>query len=194
MKFVDRDWHYTYHERLASYKVIVKRPLLAEPKGIAREVIKAYALAEGKDSITGFKFILYEDTIDQIRYVIEKLKQVPYSRRAQAITWQPWKDIYADSPPCLQRIWCRVVGDKLVMHVHMRSNDAMKASFMNMYAFTELQKLIAEELNLETGYYLHVADSYHIYERDWRWAEVFTKQIESGVSKKYWKFSKILTN
>ena len=73
------------------------------------------------------------------------------------------------------------------MHVHFRSNDTMKAAFMNMFAFTELQKHIAEKLNVGVGYYLHIADSYHIYESDWKWAEKFVEQIKNGASKRYWK-------
>ena len=123
---------------------------------------------------------------DQISYVVEKLKEAPFSRRAQAITWQPWKDCKTDSPPCLQRVWFRVVEGKLVMHAHMRSNDALKAAFMNMYAFTELQRKVAEELGVPVGYYMHVADSYHVYERDWKWAEKFAEQVASGSSRRYW--------
>jgi len=124
--------------------------------------------------------------VDQIEYVIKKLEKAPHSRRAQAITWQPWKDINSDHPPCLQRIWCRVIDGKLVMHVHIRSNDAFKAAFMNMFALTELQRCIAERLGVGMGYYLHIADSYHIYERDWKWAEKFAEQVKNGTSKKYW--------
>ncbi len=369
---VGKDWHYTYHERLFNY------------------------------TVNG-------NTVNQIEYVIKKLKKVPYSRRAQAITWKPWKDINVDSPPCLQRAWFRVMEDKLVLHVHLRSldyrepvlifhdgevelipigevyeeglwknssvpsvgedlkiewmpvtncirhelgksekiyevrllsgrwirltrdhalftyrggrivavptialkkgdlvliskriprptglvnvpslilrskatygsnrsyfriinvdrdeikklkrmhsivprgkassmirkhgtgalvkssldsdvtfdvvkeireveptcnyaydlsvpphenfigghagivvhnsNDALKAAFMNMIAFTELQRSVAKKLGIKVGYYLHVADSYHVYERDWKWAEKFVEQIESGRSKRYW--------
>jgi len=124
--------------------------------------------------------------IDQIKYVVEKLSKTPYSRRAQAITWMPWKDINADSPPCVQRLWFRVIDEKLALHVHMRSNDAMKAAFMNMYALTELQRLVAKSIGVEPGYYLHIADSYHIYERDWKWAEKFVKQVKEGSSKRLW--------
>ncbi|MGB9816520.1 MAG: thymidylate synthase [Desulfurococcaceae archaeon] len=124
--------------------------------------------------------------INQIEKIIEKLKKAPYSRRAQAITWQPWKDLDLDHPPCLQRCWFRVIEGKLVMHVHMRSNDAFKAAFMNMYAFTELQRYVAEQIKVEPGYYMHVADSYHVYERDWKWFNKFIEQIKNGESKKRW--------
>ncbi|MEM0282455.1 MAG: thymidylate synthase, partial [Desulfurococcaceae archaeon] len=67
-----------------------------------------------------FNYRLPNDVIiNQIDEVIKKLKKAPYTRRAQAITWQPWKDLEAEHPPCLQRIWFRVVEGKLAMHAHM---------------------------------------------------------------------------
>jgi len=119
--------------------------------------------------------------------LVEKLRKAPFSRRAQAITWQPWKDLETEHPPCLQRLWFRIVEGKLVMHVHMRSNDALKAAYMNMYAFTELQKYVAKQLGVEVGRYLHIADSYHVYERDWKWFKAFVEQIKSGESRKKWR-------
>jgi len=126
------------------------------------------------------------EVVNQIEVLIEKLKKTPYTRRAQAITWQPWRDLYSQYPPCLQRLWFRVVNGELIMHVNMRSNDAFKAAFMNMYAFTELQKYVAEKLGVEVGYYLHIADSYHVYERDWKWFYKFIEQIKTGESRKKW--------
>ena len=159
---VGRDWHYTYHERLFNYIPVFKQ------------------------DDTELERMAEYQSVNQIEYIISKLRQAPFSRRAIAVTWKPWLDENTDSPPCLIYLWCRVVEGRLVMHVHMRSNDALKASFMNMYAYTELQKYIAERLNVEAGYYLHIADSFHVYERDWKWFKAFIKQIESGESKKYW--------
>jgi len=127
------------------------------------------------------------EPINQIERVVEKLRKTPYSRRAQAITWQPWKDPCLEHPPCLQRCWFRVVSGRLAMHVHMRSNDALKAAFMNMYAFTELQRHVARELGVETGYYIHIADSYHVYERDWKWFKALVEQIKNGATRKRWR-------
>ncbi|MCP4375955.1 MAG: hypothetical protein GY794_07250 [bacterium] len=100
---------------------------------------------------------------DQIGAIIEKLRAVPYTRRAQAVTWQVWNDMTIDDPTCLQRLWFRIADDKLHMNIHMRSNDAFKAAFMNMYAFTELQRVVAAEIGVEPGEYMHIADSFHIY-------------------------------
>ena len=100
---------------------------------------------------------------DQIAGAVEKLKAAPHTRRAQAITWQVWNDMTIADPACLQRLWCRISDGRLHMNIHIRSNDAFKASFMNMYAFTELQAMMAAELGVGVGQYMHIADSFHIY-------------------------------
>ena len=100
---------------------------------------------------------------DQVAAAIDRLKKVPYTRRAQAVTWQVWNDMSIDDPACLQRLWFRISGGRLHMNCHIRSNDAYKAAFMNMYAFTELQRHVAEAVGVEPGEYIHIADSFHIY-------------------------------
>jgi len=102
-------------------------------------------------------------SFDQIAAAVEKLKAVPYTRRAQAVTWQVWNDMKISDPPCLQRMWFRISDGRLHMNVHIRSNDAFKAAFMNMHAFTELQAAVAGEVGVEPGEYIHIADSFHIY-------------------------------
>lgn len=107
--------------------------------------------------------------IDQFAFIINKLSETPHSRRAQAITWKPDVDPTVDDPACLQRMWFRIFGDELRLNVHMRSNDAFKATFMNMWAFTDLQRYVAEEVSkrlgkeLKLGAYCHIVDSFHIY-------------------------------
>ncbi len=100
---------------------------------------------------------------DQIDGVVHRLRNVPYTRRAQAVTYQVWNDMDVDDPTCLQRLWFRISDGRLHMNCHMRSNDAFKAAFMNMYAFTELQAEIAARLDIAPGHYMHIADSFHIY-------------------------------
>ena len=123
--------------------------------------------------------------IDQIEYAINALAEAPHTRRAQAITWKPWEDAGIHDPACLQRLWFRVFGDELVMNVHMRSNDAFKAAFMNMYAFTDLQRLVADELSarigrkIGVGQYTHIADSFHIYGAYFEEFEGFLKTLEA---------------
>ena len=121
--------------------------------------------------------------INQFNYLIEKLASAPHSRRAQAITWKPDVDPAVDDPACLQRMWFRVHGDELRMNVHMRSNDAYKAAFMNMWAFTALQQFVAEAVSrrahrtLRPGAYAHIADSFHIYGSYFREFEGFLNSV-----------------
>jgi len=55
------------------------------------------------------------------------------------------------------------------MNTHWRSRDAFKAAFMNMFAFTDLQKIIAQRIsektgkNIEVGRHTDITDSFHIY-------------------------------
>jgi len=118
-------------------------------------------------------------TFDQLAAAVEKIRAVPHTRRAQAVTWQVWNDMTIDDPACLQRLWFRIAGGKLHMNIHIRSNDAFKAAFMNMYAFTELQRTLAEQVGVEPGEYIHVADSFHIYGSYFDEFEGFLKTVAS---------------
>jgi thymidylate synthase len=141
-------WTYTYHQRLFAYCPI--------------ENIK------DKNPKKPFK------KTDQIQYIIDCLSQTGHSRRAQAITWMPTADPQTEHPPCLQRLWCRLINDNkgslsLNMNTHWRSRDLYKAWFMNVYALTELQKIIAQKISekinkpVTVGRYVDISDSLHIY-------------------------------
>ncbi len=119
-----------------------------------------------------FTYPACEAKLDQIDYIVKKLSQVPYSRRAQAITWSVDLDPPVDDAPCLQRAWCRIVGEEeltLNMNTHWRSRDGYKAAFMNIFAITDLQKLIAQRISqnlgreIKVGRYVDISDSFHIY-------------------------------
>ncbi|MDD1719219.1 MAG: thymidylate synthase [Methanoregulaceae archaeon] len=103
--------------------------------------------------------------IDQIEYIIQKLREAPLSRRAMAITWNPFIDERLNECPCLQLLQCNIREGKLHMKVVFRSNDMLTASGANMFALVHLQKLIADRLNIPCGSYTHIALVPHIYYR-----------------------------
>lgn len=103
---------------------------------------------------------------NQIKKAIAQLKECGYTRRANVSTWQPWNDPNIEDCPCLQSLLFRVENDKLNMNVRFRSNDLLKATFPNMIALTELQRLVAKEVGVEVGEYVHLSDSMHIYSKD----------------------------
>ena len=101
--------------------------------------------------------------IDQIEYIIRNLKEKPYSRRAQAITWRPLVDPFHIDPPCLQRIYMRVKDNKLLMQTTWRSRDLFRAWEANVNGMIRIQKYVADQLSLEMGHYLDFSNSLHIY-------------------------------
>ena len=101
--------------------------------------------------------------IDQIAYIINKLKSHATSRRAIAITWNPVIDETLDACPCLQLIQCVIREGRLHMRVIFRSNDMLTASGANMYALVQLQKFIGDSLGVRCGTYTHISLVPHIY-------------------------------
>ncbi len=141
-------WTYTYHERLFAYSPVENIRDADSPKPFEK--------------------------VNQIQYIIDYLSQAGHSRRAQAITWMPTADPTTDDPPCLQRIWCRLLANDagelaLNMNTHWRSRDLYKAWFMNVYALTDLQRTIADGIArkrgepVRVGRYVDISDSLHIY-------------------------------
>jgi len=101
--------------------------------------------------------------VDQIAYIVEKLRSSPETRRAIAITWNPVIDEKLDDCPCLQLVQCVVREGKLDMRVIFRSNDMLTAAGANMYALVQLQKSIADQLGIPCGTYTHISLVPHIY-------------------------------
>lgn len=101
--------------------------------------------------------------INQLNDMINKLKKNPHTRRAQAITWKPLADSYYINTPCLQRIFMRIIDDKLNMQTTWRGRDLFRAWGANVNGMIQIQKKVAEELNVELGHYLDFSDSLHIY-------------------------------
>jgi len=148
----EEGWSYSYHDRLFNWPEIGGWQKIEE--------------------LVGQKIDL--PFVDQINTLIVKLASTPHSRRTQAVTWNPLIDAEHHEPPCLQRIWCRVVKSEsdlylLEMNTNWRSRDAFKAAFMNMYAITELQRLMASKISeisgrkIGVGRYVDISDSFHIY-------------------------------
>ena len=101
--------------------------------------------------------------VNQIEYIIQKLKQKPFSRRAQAITWRPLVDPFHSDPPCLQRIYMRIKDDQLIMQTTWRSRDLFRAWEANVNGMIRIQKYVADQLNVGVGHYLDFSNSLHIY-------------------------------
>lgn len=144
------NWKYTYHDRMTNYYV---------------------------DDSKNFP---ETHQYDQIKFIIEDLRRNPYSRRAVIDVRDNSEDAYSDDPACLQHLQFFIRDNKLHCKVLFRSNDACKATFMNAYALIMLQKRIADCLGIEVGTYVHRANSFHCYERDFQLLEKYVNRIETS--------------
>uniref|UniRef100_A0A7C4R7W0 Thymidylate synthase/dCMP hydroxymethylase domain-containing protein n=1 Tax=candidate division CPR3 bacterium TaxID=2268181 RepID=A0A7C4R7W0_UNCC3 len=143
--WVGDGWDYTYHERIFEYKT--------------------------KDGTI----------INQITNMIAQIKQNfvekgrVSGRDFQVTSWMPWNDPFVDDPPCFQRAHFRLLkneegeGFLLDMGTDWRSRDLFKAWLMNVFAFTDLQRIIAKRVSealgvpVTPGKYIDYSNSLHLY-------------------------------
>jgi thymidylate synthase len=185
--------------------------------GYIEEVVegtKDFYVSEGKwdytyhERLTSYKVPTLKP-INQIEKILEKIigSGETYSRRLQAVTWQAWRDLEAESPPCLQRIWITVPTTHVkpkpgtVYQVNIqsswRSRDLLDAWCANVNAIVELcMRKIVKPLNevfekidvkFEVGRYVDFSNDLHIYERSFnevkRFLETLKKKTELGESR-----------
>lgn len=117
------------------------------------------------------RLAMYED-LDQIRCLRKCLalqkKSGITSNRDQAITWQPRTDLGSASPPCLQRVVIRYLGDDSVdVHLTWRSRDLYTAWQANIVAIIDmLNREVIRPNQCRIVRLIDYADSLHIYESD----------------------------
>ena len=90
------------------------------------------------------------------------------SNRNHGITWIPEIDAGHPSPPCLQRIWVRYIGnDEVEVHLTWRSRDLFTAWQANIIAIIDM---LNREVILPNGCRIvklvDVSNSLHIYKSD----------------------------
>lgn len=110
----------------------------------------------------------------QIAYVIRKLKEIPYSNRAQITTWIPELDSKIDGPPCFQRGWFKIEDGMLHFETDWRSREFVYAWFENIIGMAGLAILVRDclrdysDVQLCDGVaYVDKCNSLHVYERDY---------------------------
>ena len=100
----------------------------------------------------------------QIDYVTAKLKTNPKTRHAAISIFDGKEfDTYRNDTPCTYAVQFTIINDKLCMSVYMRSNDIWYGFCNDQYQFSSLQKMVADRLNLEIGWYYHHAHNMHLY-------------------------------
>lgn len=103
---------------------------------------------------------------DQIRYIIDEIKRNPNSRRLVVSAWEPGNAIHSKLPPCHYTYAFNVADGKLNCHLTQRSGDIALGIPFNLAAYSILTQIIAQETNLELGFFAHTIIDAHIYVAD----------------------------
>jgi thymidylate synthase len=163
---------YTYYSRLRKRRecpVIVDLPNVIEGEELRK---KAQEMCKGKCMI---------EVLDQVQKVIDTLKADKTRRSCVMNTWYPLRDLEKFGPraktssPCLVTMQPQIIENKLHLIVTMKTNDLYSAWPLNAYAFTELQKYMAEQIGVGLGSYTHFSVSMQIYEEMFEIAEELVK-------------------
>jgi thymidylate synthase len=104
--------------------------------------------------------------IDQIAYVINEIRKNPNSRRLVVSAWEPGNAISSKLPPCHYSYTFNVNNGKLNCHLTQRSGDIALGIPFNLAAYSLLTQIIAQETNLELGFFAHTIVDAHIYIAD----------------------------
>ncbi len=144
-----------------------------------------------------FPFITQERIDQEIHYwnqqffvanklpeLVQYLHDFPLSKRAIILFWEDKYRDLSKGAVCEIAAFFRIKNKQLEMHTHMRANNAVFLLFMDMRILMGVQRLIAKELNVKLGDYIHVIDSLHIYEAE---ADSARTQLEFMSTSSLWK-------
>lgn len=114
-------------------------------------------------------FGVCHNDFDQLEHVIKLLKENPATRQAVVTMYHP-QDLYraerSKDLPCTLCLNFLIRDSKLNLIATMRSNDHWLGFPYDVFCFTTLQQLLAEQLGVDVGWYQHQAMSLHLYDRN----------------------------
>ena len=104
---------------------------------------------------------------DQLAWVAGVLREDRSSRRAVIQIFDPASaDVSHRDVPCTISFRFFIRNECLSMHTLMRANDVWRGMPYDIFCFTTIQEVLAAELGVELGDYVHMVDSLHLYDSD----------------------------
>ncbi|AVP37049.1 thymidylate synthase [Staphylococcus felis] len=103
------------------------------------------------------------EVIDQLKNVIEQLKNNPNSRRHIISAWNPAEIDSMALPPCHTLFQFYVEDHQLSCQLYQRSADVFLGVPFNIASYALLTHLIARECGYEVGEFVHTIGDAHIY-------------------------------
>ncbi|PWE01015.1 thymidylate synthase [Marinilabilia rubra] len=101
--------------------------------------------------------------IDQLKQVIESIKNNPNSRRHIVSAWNVGQLENMQLPPCHILFQFYVADGKLSCQLYQRSADIFLGVPFNIASYALLNMMVAQVTNLEPGDFVHTLGDSHIY-------------------------------
>ena len=108
-------------------------------------------------------FGISDHKVDQLKKVIEDIKNNPNSRRLIVSAWNPLLTDQMALPPCHSLFQFYVNDGKLSCQLYQRSADIFLGVPFNIASYALLTMMIAKVCNLELGDFVHTLGDAHIY-------------------------------
>ncbi len=102
--------------------------------------------------------------VDQIKKVIQSIKENPDSRRHLVVAWNPTEVDSMALPPCHTLFQFYVADGKLSCQLYQRSADFFLGVPFNIASYALLTHLIARETGLGVGDFVHTFGDLHLYQ------------------------------
>ncbi len=101
--------------------------------------------------------------IDQIKNVIDDIKNTPDSRRLIVSAWNVGQISKMALPPCHSFFQFYVVNNQLSCQLYQRSADIFLGVPFNIASYALLTMMIAKVCNLKPGEFIHTLGDAHLY-------------------------------
>ena len=110
--------------------------------------------------------------IDQVKNVVEAIKNTPYSRRHIVSAWNPADVDDMALPPCHCLFQFHVADGRLSCQLYQRSADIFLGVPFNIASYALLVHMMAQVCGLEVGDFVHTFGDAHIYSNHFEQVEL----------------------
>ena len=156
------DWPYATYAKSADYDGIDMKEFAARIAADADFAAKWGDLGP----VYGYQWRFWpgpNGPVDQLRDVLEGIRRNPDGRRHIVSAWNPGYIDQMALPPCHAFFQFYVVDGKLSCQLYQRSADIFLGVPFNIASYALLIHMMAQDLGLEVGDFVHTLGDAHIY-------------------------------